>query len=156
MGRVGPQETQRSPNPGPLGFQWLFGEPLGALPGGRPRPRRDPGESPRVQKDAQERPRSGPEGILIIPKMPPRSPTSSTSEVSTSTQMLFQITFPKGWPKALVERSFETALRKNNKRSLAQWPVLGAQPHWRSGHWAVEAQEGAVERSAGRRSKQVR
>ena len=32
----------------------------------------------------------------------------------------------KSCSKIMVERSFETALRKKNQRSLAQWPVLGA------------------------------
>ena len=40
----------------------------------------------------------------------------------------------KSYTKILVKRSFQTALRKIHQRSLAQWPVLGAQPHWRSGH----------------------
>ena len=60
------------------------------------------------------------------PKRPPPEARIRGPPRPTSTR--------KSYTKILVKRSFQTALRKIHQRSLAQWPVLGAQPHWRSGH----------------------
>ena len=63
-----------------------------------------------------------PGGPKKTPKRPPEARIRGPPK-PTSTR--------KSCSKILVKRSFETALRKIHQRSLAQWPVLGAQPHWR-------------------------
>ena len=98
-------------------FQGRFWTPKGGPNGTQNRSKIDLGaQGP--PKSAQEPPGG--------PKRPPPEARIRGPPRPTSTR--------KSYTKILVKRSFETALRKIHQRSLAQWPVLGAQPHWRSGH----------------------
>ena len=75
-------------------------------------------------KSAQEPPGS-PKRPQEAPKRPPEARIRDPPRPASTR---------KSCSKKLVKRIFETALRKIHQRPLAQWPVLGAQPHWRSGH----------------------
>ena len=48
----------------------------------------------------------------------------------------FGPTCQKRCSKSLAKRSFKTAAAQNQQSPMARWPVVGAQPHWRSGHRA--------------------
>ena len=95
-------------------FQGRFWTPKGGPNGTQNRSKIDLGaQGP--PKSAQEPPGG--------PKRPPPEARIRGPPRPTSTR--------KSYTKILVKRSFQTALRKIHQRSLAQWPVLGAQPHWR-------------------------
>ena len=95
-------------------FQGRFWTPKGGPNGTQHRSKIDLGaQGP--PKSAQEPPGG--------PKRPPPEARIRGPPRPTSTR--------KSYTKILVKRSFQTALRKIHQRSLAQWPVLGAQPHWR-------------------------
>ena len=105
-------------------FQGRFWTPKGGPNGTQNRSKIDLGaQGP--PKSAQEPPGSPKRPPNGSPKRPPEARIRDPPR-PTSTR--------KSCSKKLVKRSFETALRKIHQRSLAQWPVLGAQPHWRSGH----------------------
>ena len=98
-------------------FQARFWTPKGG-PNGTQNPSK-------IHRGAQGPPKSA-EEPPGGPKRPPPEARIRGPPRPTSTR--------KSYTKILVKRSFQTALRKIHKRSLAQWPVLGAQPLWRSGH----------------------
>jgi hypothetical protein len=92
-------------------FQGRFWTPKGGPNGTQNRSKIDLGaQGP--PKSAQEPPGG--------PKRPPPEARIRGPPRPTSTR--------KSYTKILVKRSFQTALRKIHQRSLAQWPVLGAQP----------------------------
>ena len=59
----------------------------------------------------------------------------------------FGPTCQKRCSKSLAKRSFKTAAAQNQQSPMARWPVVGAQPHWRSGQRAFQAQLGPLKRS---------
>ena len=81
-------------------------------------------------------------GQLGPPRAPKRTPKPMKNTKNTKNASFFKTqaihrtaaSTRKSYSKILVKRSFETALRKIHETPKAQWPVLGAQPHWRSGH----------------------